>query len=94
MQISLLAKSLTGEEVARELLSVLSTELGISASHVLAAMRDRASVSYAHSKKSGSLLFGNQKMQFTTLWSKKKDDDCYFEPEKLVHSYLELEKCS
>ena len=37
MRISLLAKSMTGEEVAREILTVLSTELGI------AAMRDRAS---------------------------------------------------
>ena len=24
----------------------------------------------------------------------KKEDDCYCEPEKLVHSYLELEKSS
>jgi len=32
------------EEVARELLTGLSTELGIPASHVIAAMRGRASV--------------------------------------------------
>ena len=44
VRISLLAKSMTGEEAARELLTVLSTELGIAASHVIAAMRDRASV--------------------------------------------------
>ena len=37
-------KSMTGEEAARELLTVLSTELGIAASHVIAAMRDRAFV--------------------------------------------------
>ena len=44
VRMSLLAKSLTGEEVTREVLTVLSTELGIPASHVIAAMRDRASV--------------------------------------------------
>ena len=44
VQISLLAKSMMGEELARELLTVLSTELGIPASHIIAAMRDRASV--------------------------------------------------
>lgn len=44
VRISLLAKSMTGEELARELLTVLSTELGIIASHVIAAMRDRAAV--------------------------------------------------
>ena len=44
VRISLLAKSMMGEEAARELLTVLSTELGIAASHVIAAMRDRASV--------------------------------------------------
>ena len=42
--IQLLAKSLTGEEVARELLSVLSTEYGVVSSNLLAAMHDRASV--------------------------------------------------
>lgn len=42
--MQLLAKPLTGEEVARELLSVLSTEYGIVSSNLLAAMRDRASV--------------------------------------------------
>ena len=44
VRISLLAKSMAGEEVARELLTVLSTELGIPACRVVAAMRDRASV--------------------------------------------------
>ena len=31
-------------------------------------------------------------MNFATLWSKEKEDDCYFKSEKLVHSYLENEK--
>ena len=35
---------MTGEEVARELLTVLSTELGITSQYLLATMRDRATV--------------------------------------------------
>ena len=43
-------------------------------------------------KKSGSLLFGDQKMQFTTVRSKKKDYDIYLKSEKLVHNQQEHEK--
>ena len=43
-------------------------------------------------EKSGSLLFGGQKMQFTTVRSKVKDYDIYIKSEKLVHSQQELEK--
>ena len=43
-------------------------------------------------KKEGSLLFGDQKMQFTTVRSKEKDYDIYFKSEKLVHSQQEHEK--
>ena len=39
-----LTKSLTGEEIARELINVLSVEYGITSERVLASMRDRASV--------------------------------------------------
>ena len=42
--------------------------------------------------KSGSLLFGAQKMQFTTVRSKEKDYDIYLKSEKLVHSKQEHEK--
>ncbi len=35
---------MTGEEVARQIITVLSTELGIASPLVVAAMRDRASV--------------------------------------------------
>ena len=42
-------------------------------------------------RKSGSLLFGDQKMQFTTVRSKEKDD-IYLKSEKLVHSQQEYEK--
>ena len=44
VRLMLLAKSMTGEEVARELIVVLSTGLGISPDKLLAAMRDRAAV--------------------------------------------------
>ena len=43
-------------------------------------------------EKSGSLLFGDQKMQFTTVRSKQKDYDIYLKSEKLVHSQQEHEK--
>ena len=41
-KIILLAKSLSGEEVERLLIETLSTTLGISSTHVIAAIRDRA----------------------------------------------------
>ena len=43
-------------------------------------------------KKVDQLLFGDQKMQFTTVRSKEKDDDIYLNSEKLVHSQQEHEK--
>ena len=41
---------------------------------------------------SGSLLFGDQKQQFTTVRSKEKDYDIYLKSEKLVHIQQECEK--
>ena len=38
-----LAKSMTGEEIARELINVLSIEYDITSERLLASMRDRAS---------------------------------------------------
>ena len=43
-------------------------------------------------EKSGSLLFGDQKMYFATVRSKEKDYDIYLESENLVHSQQEHEK--
>lgn len=43
-RLKLLAKSMTGEEVAQQIIVVLSTELGITPQFIVAAMRDRASV--------------------------------------------------
>ena len=48
--------------------------------------------SYLEREKSGSLLFGDQKMQFTIVRSKEKDYDIYLKLEKLVHSQQEHEK--
>ena len=48
--------------------------------------------SYLERDKSISLLFGDQKMQFTTVRSKEKDYDIYLKSEKLVHSQQEHEK--
>ena len=38
---------------------------------------DKHCCSYLEREKSGSLLFGDQKMQFTTFRSKEKDYDIY-----------------
>jgi len=43
VKIQLLAKSLTGKEIARELIHVLVTEYGIGSNNLLATMRDEAS---------------------------------------------------
>ena len=46
-RLMLLAKSMTGEEVARDLIVVLSTSLAITPNRLVAAMRDRAAVNGA-----------------------------------------------
>ena len=53
---------------------------------------DNHCCSYLEREKSGSLLFGDKKMQFTTVRSKEKDYDIYLKSEKLVHSQQEHEK--
>ena len=53
---------------------------------------DKYCCSYLEREKSGSLLFGDQKMQFTTVRSKEKDYDIYLKSEKLVHSMQEHDK--
>ena len=53
---------------------------------------DKRCCSYLEKEKGGSLLFGDQKMQCTTVWSKEKDYDIYLKSEKLVHSQQEHEK--
>ena len=54
--------------------------------------RDKHCCSYIEIEKSGSLLFGDQKMQLTTVRSKEKDYDNYLKSEKLVHIQQEHEK--
>ena len=53
---------------------------------------DKHCCSYLERDKSGSLLFGDQKMQFTTVRSKEKYYDIHLKSEKLVHSQQEHEK--
>ena len=53
---------------------------------------DKHCCSYLEREKSGSLLFGDQKMQFTTLRSKEKDYDIYLKSEKLFHNQQQDEK--
>ena len=52
---------------------------------------DNLCCSYLEREKSGSLLFGDQKMQFTTVRCKEKDYDIYLKSEKLVHSQYQHE---
>ena len=53
---------------------------------------DKHCCSYLEREKSGSLLFGDQNIQFTTVRSKENDYDIYLKSEKLVHSQQEHEK--
>ena len=53
---------------------------------------DKHCCSYLEGEKCGSLLFGDQKMQFTTVRIKEKDHDIYLKSEKLVHSNYKREK--
>ena len=53
---------------------------------------DKHCCSYLEREKSGSLLFEDQKMQFTTVRSKEKDYDINLKSEKLVHSQQQYEK--
>ena len=47
---------------------------------------------YLEREKCGYLLFGDQKMQFTTVRSKEKEYDIYLKSEKLVNRQQEHEK--
>ena len=53
---------------------------------------DKHCFSYLEREKSGFLLFGEQKMLFTTVRSKEKDYHIYLKSEKLLHSNWEHEK--
>ena len=53
---------------------------------------DKHCCSYLEIEKSGSLLFGDRNMQFTTVRSKEIEYDIYLKSEKLVHSQQEHEK--
>ena len=53
---------------------------------------DNHCCSYLEREKSGSLLFGDKKMQFTIVRSKEKDYDISLKSEKLVHSQQEHQK--
>ena len=53
---------------------------------------DKHCCSYLQKERSGSLLFGDEKMQFTTLMSKEKEYDINLKSEKLFGSQQEHEK--
>ena len=66
-------------------------EVGKTGSQLFRALQTLLQL-FGQRKKSGSLLFRDQKMQFTTVRSKEKDYDIYLKSEKLVHSQQEHEK--
>ena len=53
---------------------------------------DKHCYSYLERDKGGSLLFGEYKMQFTTVTRKENNYDMYLKSEKLVHSNQKHEK--
>ena len=53
---------------------------------------DKHCCSYVEIEKCGSLLFGDQKIQVTTVRRQEKDYDIYLKSEKLVHSQQEHKK--
>ena len=53
---------------------------------------DKHCCSCLEREKSGFLLFGDKKMQFTTVRSMEKDYDIYLKSEKQVHSLQEHDK--
>ena len=53
---------------------------------------DKHCCSYLQREKSGSLQFGDQKIQLRTVRCKEKDYDIYLKSEKLVRSQQEHEK--
>ena len=78
VQLQILVKSITGEELAREILGVLCREFKLSTEQVLAAMRDRASVN--------NVAIRHIKVMFPNLL----DIGCYSHTLDLVGSKFEL----
>ena len=75
----------------QELEKNVSQLFGIAKNWFLAISSLTNTVAAIWRKKSGSLLFRDQKMQFTTVRSKENDYDIYLKSEKLVHSQQEHE---
>ena len=69
----------------------VSQLFGIEKNWFLAILSLTNTVAAIWREKCGSLLFGDQKMQYTTVRSKEKDYDIYLKSEKLVHSQQEHE---
>ena len=65
-------------------------EVGISGTSYFEP--DKHCCSYLERDKCGSVLFGDQKIKFTTVRRMEKDYDIYLKSEKLVHSQKEHEK--
>ena len=71
VHLSILAKSLCGEEVAREVLTVLSTELGIPGSRSIAIMRDHAAVNNVAARTLAIMYFSNRHRLFLAYFGSR-----------------------
>ena len=52
-RLTVLAKNMTDEEVARQIIMVLSTEIGIASPLLVSSTHDRASINEVHSNANG-----------------------------------------
>jgi hypothetical protein len=77
VRLQMLTKSLTGEEIARELITVLSVSYSIHPNNLLGAMRDRASTNNVAMRTSLMIVY-----------PKVVDTGCFSHPIDHVGSYF------
>ena len=76
--MQLLAKSLSGEEIVREVIAMLSTKFGIGPDYLISAMRDRASANNFAMRTS------------KVIYSNVLDVGCFSHTLDLVGNYFKL----
>ena len=67
MRLQLIVKSLKGDDLAREIITVLAQQYNVQNSSLCAAMRDGASVNMKHEALSMKLLAGPMTYQETSI---------------------------
>ena len=64
VQVKMVAKCMTGEEIAQELVNTLSDNYSISSSRLIAAMRDRCSVNNVALRTLGGYWLHSYNLQY------------------------------